>query len=164
MLRRLLAAWLGAAIRLFFRRVEVVGRDRVPATGPTLFAINHPNALVDPILLLCFAPRPVSFLGKAPLFRIPVIGWLVRALDTIPVYRRQDGNVDPAQTRATFARARALLVRGGTIAIAPEGTSRRVSGIGQQLGGLLVVRKRSVAGRSGRHRPGFLPGQSRNTN
>ncbi len=123
MLRAVLAATLGGALRLFFRRIEVVGRDRVPTTGPTLFAINHPNALVDPILLLCYAPRPVSFLGKAPLFRIPVIGWLARALETIPVHRRQDGTTDPRQNRETFARARSLLENGGTIAIAPEGAS-----------------------------------------
>lgn len=123
MLRTVLAAVLRVALRLFFRRIEVVGRERVPAAGPTIFAINHPNALVDPILLLCFAPRPVSFLGKAPLLRMPMIGWFVRALDTIPVYRRQDPGSDPARNRETFARARALLERGGTIAIAPEGAS-----------------------------------------
>ena len=123
MVRSALTAALRGALRLFFRRIEVVGRERVPPTGPTLFAINHPNGLIDPLLLLCFAPRPVSFLGKAPLFRMPVIGWLARTFDSIPVHRRQEGGTDPARNQETFARARALLERGGTLAIAPEGTS-----------------------------------------
>lgn len=122
MVRATLRLVLGRVLALFFRRIEVVGLERIPATGPTLFAINHPNALVDPVLILCFAPRPVSFLAKEPLFRMPVIGWLVRRLDAIPVHRRQDA-ADPAKNRETFARARALLDRGGTIAIAPEGAS-----------------------------------------
>lgn len=123
MVRRILRFVLGIALRLFFRRIEVVGTERVPSTGPTLFAINHPNALVDPALVLCSAPRPVSFLGKEPLFRMPVIGWLARAMDSIPVHRRHDAGSDPTKNRETFAKARSLLERGGTLAIAPEGVS-----------------------------------------
>ena len=122
MVRNALRFGLGRILQLFFRRIEIVGAERVPPTGPVLFAVNHPNALIDPLLLLCYAPRPVSFLAKAPLFTMPVIGWFVRALDSIPVYRRQD-QLDVSKNRETFTRARALLERGGTIAIAPEGTS-----------------------------------------
>jgi 1-acyl-sn-glycerol-3-phosphate acyltransferase len=118
----------GRILQLFFRRIEVNGADRVPRTGPVVFAVNHPNALVDPLLLLCFAPRPVSFLAKAPLFRMPVVGWFVKRLDSIPVYRRQD-QADTSENRETFARARSLLARGGTIAIAPEGTSHSGPGL-----------------------------------
>ena len=112
------------ALRVFFRRVEVVGRERVPRAGACLFVLNHPNALVDPAFLLCFAPRRVSFLAKSPLFRMPVIGFFVRALDSIPVYRKQDETGDTAAlNHKTFERAAELLRRGGTIAICPEGAS-----------------------------------------
>jgi len=123
MLRSLLRAGLGRVLRLFFRRIEVAGLGRVPDRGPVIFAVNHPNALVDPLFLLCFAPRPVSFLAKAPLFRMPLIGWLARSLDSIPVHRRQDPGTDMAKNKETFSRARALLQRGGTLALAPEGAS-----------------------------------------
>ena len=112
------------ALRVFFRRVEVVGRERVPRAGACLFVLNHPNALVDPAFLLCFAPRRVSFLAKSPLFRMPVVGFFVRALDSIPVYRRQDESGDTSsRNRETFERAAELLGRGGAIAICPEGAS-----------------------------------------
>ncbi|HEX8499867.1 MAG TPA: lysophospholipid acyltransferase family protein [Pyrinomonadaceae bacterium] len=124
MLRRAIKVVLLFALRVFFRRVEVVGRERVPREGACLFVLNHPNALVDPAFLLCFAPRRVSFLAKSPLFRTPVVGFFVRALDSIPVYRRQDETGDTAAlNRKTFERAAALLRRGGTIAICPEGAS-----------------------------------------
>ncbi len=122
MLRAVLRTVLGWILGLFFRRIEISGTDRVPRQGPVIFAINHPNGLVDGLLLLTFAPRPVSFLAKAPLFDLPLIGWIIRRLDTIPVYRRQD-QADLSQNRVTFDRARDLLHRGGTIAIAPEGAS-----------------------------------------
>ena len=110
-------------LRIFFRRVEVAGADRVPATGPVMFVLNHPNGLIDPAFLLCLAPRRVSFLAKAPLFRMPVVGWFCRRLQAIPVYRRQDEGSDPAHNRITFEAARRVLAQGGAIAIFPEGTT-----------------------------------------
>jgi 1-acyl-sn-glycerol-3-phosphate acyltransferase len=112
------------ALRVFFRRIEVVGRRRVPREGACLFVLNHPNGLVDPAFLLAYAPRRVSFLAKSPLFRMPVIGFFVRALDSIPVYRKQDeGEGAASRNRETFERSAELLRRGGTIAICPEGAS-----------------------------------------
>src|SRR2546423_2238786 len=123
LLRRVLTVVLRFALRVFFRRVEVVGRSRVPRDGACLFVLNHPNGLVDPVFLLCFAPRPVSFLAKSPLFSMPVISFFVRALDSIPVYRKQDEGADTSRNRETFERSAELLRRGGTIAICPEGAS-----------------------------------------
>jgi 1-acyl-sn-glycerol-3-phosphate acyltransferase len=120
-MRRAVTALLRLLTRVFFRRIDIVNAERVPAL-PVIFAVNHPNALIDPLFLLCFAPRPVSFLAKAPLFTMPVIGWIVRGLDSIPVYRKQD-NVAGGSNEETFARARGVLARGGAIAIFPEGTT-----------------------------------------
>jgi 1-acyl-sn-glycerol-3-phosphate acyltransferase len=123
MLRRVLVWVLGVALRVFFRRVEIAGRERVPRVGACVFVLNHPNALVDPVFILCHAPRRVSFLAKEPLFHLPIIGALARALDAIPVYRKQDEGADTARNRETFRAARVLLSRGGSIAICPEGAS-----------------------------------------
>jgi 1-acyl-sn-glycerol-3-phosphate acyltransferase len=123
MIRRVLVSVLRLALRVFFRRIEVEGAERVPRGGACVFVLNHPNALVDPVFILCHAPRRVSFLAKEPLFRMPVIGSLVRAMEAIPVYRKQDEGADTARNRETFTLARSLLRRGGSIAICPEGTS-----------------------------------------
>src|SRR5437899_12638270 len=122
-MRTLVRAVFGLVLRVFFRRIEVSGSAHVPARGPVMFVLNHPNGLVDPAFLLCLAPRRVSFLAKAPLFRMPIIGSIVRAVEAIPVHRRQDAGADLRKNAETFEAAQAVLVRGGTIAIFPEGTS-----------------------------------------
>ena len=120
-MRAFLVALFRLALRIFYRRIEVVGLENVRSDRAVVFAVNHPNGLVDPLFVLCFAPRPVSFLAKAPLFHYPVIGWIVRIFDSIPVFRKQDEM--KGSNRQTFARAREVLQRGGAIAIFPEGTT-----------------------------------------
>jgi glycerol-3-phosphate O-acyltransferase/dihydroxyacetone phosphate acyltransferase len=120
-MRIAITALLRLAVRIFFRRIELIGSERVPDQSAAIFACNHPNGLVDPLFLLCFAGRPVSFLGKAPLLSYFFIGWFVRLFETIPVYRKQDNTT--GSTRETFDRARAVLRHGGAIAIFPEGTT-----------------------------------------
>ncbi|HEX6084028.1 MAG TPA: 1-acyl-sn-glycerol-3-phosphate acyltransferase, partial [Thermoanaerobaculia bacterium] len=110
-MRRAITAFFRMTLRIFFRRIELMGMERVPREQAVIFACNHPNGLVDPLFLLCFGGRPVSFLGKAPLFTYPVIGWIVRLFETIPVYRKQDNT--SGTNHETFERARAVLRHGG---------------------------------------------------
>lgn len=129
MIRRLIVWLVRLALRIYFQRIEVTGLEHVPRETPVIFVLNHPNALVDPVFLLCLAPRRVSFLAKAPLFHMPVIGYLVKALDSLPVYRRQDEGQDITKNEETFIAARKLLARGGTIGICPEGVSHDEPGL-----------------------------------
>jgi glycerol-3-phosphate O-acyltransferase/dihydroxyacetone phosphate acyltransferase len=119
--RQAIAAFLRICLRIFFRRIELNGFENVPRDRPVIFASNHPNGLVDPLFLLCYADRPVSFLAKAPLFHYPVIGWFVRKLETIPVYRKQDNT--SGTNEQMFETARSILRGHGSIAIFPEGTT-----------------------------------------
>src|SRR5437763_9818750 len=123
MIRRVITAILRLTLRVYFRRIEVTGSENVPPEDAVIFVLNHPNALVDPAFLLCLAPRRLEFIAKTPLFRTPVIGYIVRALDSLPAYRPQDEGEDVSRNVETFAAARELLARGIAIGICPEGVS-----------------------------------------
>ena len=111
-------------LALFYRRVDVVGAGRVPPRGPVIIAANHQNALVDPMLLLASIPRTLVPLAKAPLFRHPVIGPLIRLSGAIPVTRRQDVGGGSPGNELMFEAAAAALGRGEAILIFPEGVSQ----------------------------------------
>ena len=118
--RQLARALLG----LFYHRVEVVGREHVPAGGPLIVAANHHNSLVDPMLLLATVPRRLVTLANAPLFRHPLIGPFLRMVGALPVHRRQEAGTDPARNDALFdAVTRTLRAKGG-ILIFPEGRTQ----------------------------------------
>ena len=121
---RLIRALSRGLLALFYRRVDVIGAERVPPRGPVILAANHQNALVDPMLLLASIPRTLVPLAKAPLFRHPVIGPLIRLAGAIPVTRRQDVGGGPAGNEGMFEAAAATLGRGEAILVFPEGVSQ----------------------------------------
>ena len=95
----------------------------MPEKAGLIFVSNHPNALVDPALLFVALPRKIAFLAKHTLFKIPVLGWLIRTVGALPLYRRQDAGADVSKNQETFTVARELLKSGGAIALFPEGVS-----------------------------------------
>ena len=128
-MRRILTAlvrWLGEAlIRLYYPRRAIEGAERIPAGQPLVFVLNHPNGLLDPLVLRVATGRPARFLAKSSLFGNPLGRLAMDAFDSIPVYRPRDVGPETAAQRneESFARCRAELARGGCLALFPEGTS-----------------------------------------
>jgi 1-acyl-sn-glycerol-3-phosphate acyltransferase len=119
-----LRALIRVLLAVFYRRVEVVGLDRVPETGPLIVAVNHQNALVDPMLVIAALPRRLQPVAKAPLFRHPLIAPFLYAIGAIPVHRRAESGADASRNDAMYRAAATTLGSGGAIMIFPEGLSQ----------------------------------------
>src|SRR5262247_4176503 len=118
---RLVRGVIRLLLRLFYRRVDVVGAERIPSRGPLIITANHHGSLVDPMLIIGTFPRRITVLANAPLFRHPLIGPFLKAVGALPVNRRAEGGDDPQRNEAMFAAAIAYLKVGGAILIFPEG-------------------------------------------
>src|SRR4051794_11183356 len=105
-----------------FFDVEVVGAERLPRAGPLMMLANHVNNMIDPMLMLGYLGRRPRFLAKSTLWPHPVVAPLVVFIGALPVSRRRDG-VRMERNFDTFARCRAVLEEGGTVALFPEGGS-----------------------------------------
>ena len=119
-LARGIARATGWAVGAFYE-LDHVGAQ-VPS-GPVLLVANHPNALIDPVIVFRVAGRPARPLAKAPLFEHPLVGPPLKGLGGLPVYRKRD---DPALMHlndTTFDAAIAALHDGDAVQIFPEGTS-----------------------------------------
>ena len=95
--------------------VKVEGREHLAEGGPFVLVVNH-QSLAD-LIVMCFLHHPAKYLGKASVFKLPILGWALRIAGEVPVERgnRQSG-------------ARALdelgewLDRGVSVCLFPEGT------------------------------------------
>jgi len=109
-----------SAYRLLFAtyfRWRVHHPERVPRHGPVILASNHASFL-DPPLVGAGLTREINYLARESLFRYPGIGWLLRAVNSVPVDRDGGGG---AGLRAILDR----LLKGGGIILFPEGTRTR---------------------------------------
>jgi glycerol-3-phosphate O-acyltransferase/dihydroxyacetone phosphate acyltransferase len=125
---RILLAMLRVIARAFFRRIEVVGTGNVPRDRGGVLVAWHPNGLVDPCLVLTCFPCHVVFGARHGLFRWPIVGTILRALGTVPIYRATD--LPKSQERARVEGNRQSLsalakavAEGSYAALFPEGKS-----------------------------------------
>jgi 1-acyl-sn-glycerol-3-phosphate acyltransferase len=98
-------------------RWRVFNPERVPPAGPVILASNHASYL-DPPLVGSGLRRGINYLARESLFRFPLMGWLLRKWNCVPVDRDGGG---AAGLRAILDR----LLAGGAIILFPEGTRTR---------------------------------------
>ena len=109
--------------KLFFREIVIEGREHLPPHGPAILALNHPNDLLDPLLTLFLSPPlRLRHIAKASLFRVPVVGGILRRMRAIPVLRRQEAP-GPVDYTPFFDACVDALADGETVVIFPEGGS-----------------------------------------
>ena len=120
----------GIALDWFYRDLAIEGAERIPRTGPLLIAVNHPNQLIDAMVVLRLAPRRVRMTGKATLFEHPILRAVLRWYGVVPLRRMRDEAArdpaaapDPRRNREAFRELVDTLAAGGAVLIFPEGTS-----------------------------------------
>lgn len=116
-------------------RVRVKGRENVPATGGAILCCNH-YYWGDPVTLATSVNRPVRFMAKEEIFKVPLLGNLVRGLGTFPVKR---GTAD----RSSLKHALKVLEGGDIFGIFPEGTRSKTRQLLRPEPGVVWIAVRS---------------------
>ncbi|MEE9409233.1 MAG: 1-acyl-sn-glycerol-3-phosphate acyltransferase [Polaribacter sp.] len=116
--------WSYIKFGLFFysKKIKVLGRKNVPKKGAVLFAVNHPNGLVDPLYVTTTNKRQNHFLVRAASFKNPMIKKVLESLYLMPIYRIRDGIQQLANNQEIFEKCFKILNEGKTLMIFPEGS------------------------------------------
>ena len=91
-------SWIYKALKIFlrqitgnyFRNIHVDHVENMPQEGPTILCCNHSNQFMDAMLLISHCPRPLSFCFAASSFNKPIVGYLAKKINVIPVNRAED--------------------------------------------------------------------------
>ena len=86
--------------------------EHIPREGPFVLAANH-QSILDPLVLIACIPRKITFLAAAYIFRIPLVGLLIRAAGALPV--NGEGSMKSIKTGL------ARLSQGEVLGLFPEG-------------------------------------------
>ncbi|MEA2146967.1 MAG: glycerol-3-phosphate dehydrogenase, partial [Solirubrobacteraceae bacterium] len=113
---------------LIYFRMDRIGREHLPQDGPVIIAANH-RSFLDPFVIATMARRPLYYVAKKELFSRRWQAWLLNALGAFPVDR---GNADQSMVET----ARAILARGDSVLIFPEGTRTRPGSLGKPKRGV----------------------------
>jgi len=125
-------SWLVAR---FFGRFEVIGRENIPRKGGVLICSNHVS-YIDPPVLGAGAPRRLRYMAKIELFKIPVLGFLIKRVGAFPVHQR-------TADRQALRTAIDYLAHGECVAMFPEGTRMLDGKLGQALPGAGMIALRA---------------------
>ena len=114
-------------IGLFFytKKIKVVGKNNVPKKGAVLFAVNHPNGLLDPLIVATNTPRVSHFLVRAAVFKKPLVKKFLATLNLMPIYRIRDGRKEISKNTEVFNDCFEILNKQQALMIFPEGSHNR---------------------------------------
>lgn len=130
MLYHALRAAAAVALRWYYADIVVQGAERIPRAGPLIIVSNHPNALVDALVVSTTLRRRVLLTAKATLFEHPLLAPLLRAVGVVPLRRarderagRQGETVSVGRNTESFRQVTDVLLRGRAVLVFPEGIS-----------------------------------------
>lgn len=107
--------------RCHYNHFVVHGIEHLPTDGAYIIAPCHQQALMEPLAVLCFAPKPPVFLARADLFRKPTLRAILTFLKIMPVYRIRDGQDQLGRNKEIFDRCCDVLLDGYPLCLMAEG-------------------------------------------
>lgn len=129
---RLARQFARAATGLYFFNVQASGQEKIPEQGPLIFAANHPNSLMDPVIMGIHTKHQIRYMARSGHFEHFFGRKIMEFFDVIPVYRRDENTNIKGDNQSSFREAYKAFEQGQSIGLFPEGKNspdRRVRDI-----------------------------------
>ena len=110
----------------FYKKIDIIGANDVPDSGPVIFTPNHQNALMDALAILCTKDRQPVFVARADIFQKPLIIAILHFLRILPIYRKRDGGNSSDNNQETFDMIVKVLRSKHAVGVMPEGTHNEI--------------------------------------
>jgi 1-acyl-sn-glycerol-3-phosphate acyltransferase len=114
--------YLTVGFKFYYKKIDVIYKEKIPKDKAVIFLSNHQNALLDPLLVSISSTRKNYFLTRAAVFKNSTVAKLLNSLQMLPVYRMIDGVNTIQKNRAIFTFCTKLLDQKKSIILFPEGS------------------------------------------
>lgn len=159
---RLLRRFSRSLVSIWFREINIVDDENIPPEGGIIFISWHPSGLIDPMLMHASLPGKLSMIAKHTLFKIPLLGRLIRSAGAIPIERSQDStdkSGSKVRNQQQLDNVASVVADGGRLIIFPEGTTHRGSSVKRARSGAarILLAARRKAQQDGKPLPQLVP-------
>ncbi|MFZ9718137.1 MAG: 1-acyl-sn-glycerol-3-phosphate acyltransferase [Chitinophagaceae bacterium] len=117
----LLKAICNVLFQLLYKPIHVRGKQLSNIHGPAVLVANHPNSLLDALLIGTYCNQPVHFIVRSDMFNKPIIRTLLKWLNGIPVYRTSEEKHRLRENLKSFQYCKEVLQKNGVILFFGEG-------------------------------------------
>ncbi len=118
---KIIRTYVHIGLLVYFKKIEVIGKENVPKNTPVLFVANHRNGLIDPILIATNLPILFHFLTRASAFKNSIASFFLRSINMIPIYRIRDGVDTLQKNQEVFEQCYTIFDQNESVLIFPEG-------------------------------------------
>ncbi len=138
--QRIARIWGRSVLSISGSRVEIRGLENIPEKGPVLLVSNHQSNFDIP-LILGYVNRPVGFLAKEELRKVPIVGRWMRHLNCVFMDRK-----NPRAALKSIGKAAEAVKKGDSLCVFPEGTRSGEESMGEfKPGAFKIYTKSKVA-------------------
>ncbi len=121
---QLLKKYVDFSLFQAYRKIEYLGLENIPKDGSIIYAPNHTNALMDALIVLSMADKPIVFVARADIFKNKVFAKILNFLKIMPIMRIRDGIDEVKKNNETIDKSVDVLMDNVPFCILPEGTHR----------------------------------------
>ena len=124
MLYRFAKILMWITLRIFFRKIRIIGIEKLLNNKPAILIANHSASFLDAMVLTVFLKRPLYFFVRGDIFHHPLVYKIFTMIHMVPIFSGDDGKDNLAKNKNTFNRGRDILHGNKLLLIFPEGFSR----------------------------------------
>ncbi len=147
---RILRRLSRSIVSIWFREINIVDDENIPPEGGVIFISWHPSGLIDPMLMHASLPGKLSMIAKHTLFKVPILGRLIRGAGAVPIERSQDSTDKQGsknRNQQQLDSVASVVADGGRLIIFPEGKTHTDSTVKRARSGaariLLAARRKA---------------------
>ena len=107
--------------RTYFKKLKYQGKEKIPKNAGIIYAVNHQNAFLDPIIIAGQTNSPINFLARADIFKNKIANKILRRCYMLPIFRQRDGVNTIEKNEESFIACYKMLSKKENLMIFPEG-------------------------------------------
>ena len=113
--------YVDRVLKLSYRNIRYVNRERIPQDGAVIYAPNHTNALMDALVILAMDRKAKVFVARADIFKKPLLAKAFSFFKIMPIMRLRDGVDEVKKNYETIEKSVDVLRDKVPFCIFPEG-------------------------------------------